>query len=220
MTRLETAILSILSAAMLMASWKHWLPFELLETFAVVTGAACVWLVVKEHLWNFPLSLISSVAFLKLFIDSRLFGDAGLQVFFLVLGVHGWYTWLYGGEKRTALRIGKADIRTVALVTALVPPLTYLLMMVLRHVKGSAPLLDSFTTILSLAGQYLSNRKLIENWYFWIVADTIYIYLYVTKSLPLTAALYFVFTAMAFAGLASWLKIYRSLAGELGAELK
>jgi nicotinamide mononucleotide transporter len=53
--------------------------------------------------------------------------------------------------------------------------------------------MDAFTTVLSLAAQYLLNRKTIENWLLWIVDDVIYIWLYIARDLRLTAVLYFVF---------------------------
>jgi nicotinamide mononucleotide transporter len=63
--------------------------------------------------------------------------------------------------------------------------------------------------VLSLAAQYLLNRKLVENWYAWIVADIFYIYLYVSRGLHLTAILYFVFLCLCVAGLVSWLRTLR-----------
>jgi len=75
-------------------------------------------------------------------------------------------------------------------------------------------LLDSFTTVLSLVAQYLLNRKYIENWYFWIVADIIYIYLYIVRDLKLTAVLYFVFLCMCVAGFVHWRRLRQEAAIE------
>jgi nicotinamide mononucleotide transporter len=74
----------------------------------------------------------------------------------------------------------------------------------LRAAGGSAPVLDAFTTVLSLAAQWLLNRKSIENWYVWITADVLYIYLYVSRGLHLTAVLYAVFLGLCIAGLVAW----------------
>ena len=60
------------------------------------------------------------------------------------------------------------------------------------------------TTAISLAAQYLLTRKYIENWYCWILADLIYIPLYVSKGLFLTAGLYALFLLMCLAGLKEW----------------
>lgn len=76
-------------------------------------------------------------------------------------------------------------------------------------VKGSAPFLDALTTTLCLAAQYLLCRKKIENWFLWITADVIYVPLYFSKSLPLTALLYAGFIILCILGLKRWTKELR-----------
>ena len=63
--------------------------------------------------------------------------------------------------------------------------------------------------MLSLAAQYLLNRKALENWLFWMTADVIYVYLYSSRGLYLTAVLYAVFLLMCVAGLRVWLRAMR-----------
>ncbi|PYV29477.1 MAG: hypothetical protein DMG09_29920, partial [Acidobacteria bacterium] len=52
--------------------------------------------------------------------------------------------------------------------------------------------------------QYLLCRKRFENWWFWIAADLVYIPLYLSRALPLTALLYAVFLGMCLAGVREW----------------
>ena len=214
MRRVEWAVLVIVSAAFLLAAVAGRLPFSLTETLGFVTGAVCVYLVVKEHIWNFPIGIANNLFFLVLFSEKRIYGDAGLQIVYVALGVHGWYSWLHGGMERKALKIEHASLKVLAISIGIVPPLTWILMEVLRRANGSAPLLDSFTTVLSLVAQYLLNRKYIENWYFWIVADIIYIYLYIVRDLKLTAVLYFVFLCMCVAGFVHWRRLRQEAAIE------
>jgi nicotinamide mononucleotide transporter len=72
------------------------------------------------------------------------------------------------------------------------------------RIGDSAPLLDALTTVMSLVAQYLLNMKRLENWLVWIVADVIYIGLYVSRGLYLTAGLYAIFIAMCVAGFLAW----------------
>jgi nicotinamide mononucleotide transporter len=180
-----------------------------LETFSVITGAACVWLTVRASAWNFPVSLVNVAAYSVVYFQARLFADAGLQVVFFVLTLAGWFQWLYGGTGRTALRVGRASRLELVIVVACVAGSTLLLSYLLNHLGGSATFFDAFTTSLSLGGQWLLNRKRVENWWLWIVADVIYVPLYTYKHLYLTAFLYAVFLAMATAGLIEWVRVWR-----------
>ena len=203
-TRFDVWLLALLGLALVVASWRRWLPLDLTETLGFVTGAICVYLVVKQSIWNFPLGIANNLFFLVLFARTRLFADAGLQIVYLALGVQGWHQWLRGGVNHSTLRVTRASARLLVVLGLLIVICTAGLMAVLRVAKGSAPLLDSFTTVLSLAAQVLLNGKKIENWYFWITADVIYIQLYISRGLHLTALLYFVFLGLCIAGLMNW----------------
>ncbi len=209
MKRFDLWIGIILGTVVIIASWQQWLPFPMTEALGFVTGAACVYLVVQQSTWNFPLGLANNLFFLVLFGQARLFGDAGLQIVYIALGVHGWYQWLHGGEHRTALRIKRVSVQLSLVLAGLIPVATWGLVLVLRQVSGAAPVLDAFTTVLSLAAQYLLNRKMLENWFVWIVADVLYIYLYIARGLQLTAVLYGVFLCLCIAGYVSWRRTLR-----------
>lgn len=89
------------------------------------------------------------------------------------------------------------------------------LMLALQAARSAAPLLDAFTTVLSLTAQYLLNRKSIENWYLWITADVLYIYLYIVRDLHLTALLYTVFLGLCLVGIWQWRRaLQREAAGQ------
>ena len=187
-------------AGLILAAGLEWLPYSLTETLGFVTGAACV----RQNIWNFPLGIANNVFFLILFVEARLYGDAGLQIVYILFGIQGWYWWLRGGANRTALQVNRARPRALFRLAGLGVLGTAGLMLALQAARGSAPFLDAFTTVLSLAAQYLLNRKAIENWYLWIAADVLYIILYITRDLHLTALLYFIFLCLCLAGLWRW----------------
>jgi nicotinamide mononucleotide transporter len=179
---------------------------QLTEWLGFITGAACVWLVVRQNVWNYPIGIANNIFFLVLFTRSRLFGDAGLQVVYMVLALHGWYMWLRGGATHTGVRIERASVRLLSVMALLLIVGTAGLTMALQAAKGASPFFDALTTALSLVAQFLQNTKKLEHWLFWIAADVFYIYLYVTRGLTLTAVLYFVFLCMCIVGLVQWRK--------------
>ncbi len=191
---------------------------SLLECASFITGALCVWLTVKQSIWNFPLGLINVATFCIVFFQSRLFADASLQVVYFALGVVGWYLWLYGGANRTPLKVARASAWELSLVCGFVAFSTLGLWKVLTTVGGSVSFWDAATTSISLGAQWLLNRKRLESWIGWIIVDVIYVPLYIYKELYLTAILYALFLLMAVMGLRAWHAAWRQIS-EIDAEV-
>ena len=205
-SRIEgTAIIGV-SLLLIAASWWRWLPLDITEALGFATGAICVWLVTKGNIWNWPIGLANNVFFAILFWKARLFADFGLQGIYFVLGIYGWWKWLRGGENHSRLPISHTTRHEWIALLVFIPVGTWGLRNLLLSINGSAPFLDALTTILCLAAQYLLCRKRIENWFFWIVADLIYVPLYFSKKLPLTGVLYAGFLFLCLVGWNRWRK--------------
>jgi nicotinamide mononucleotide transporter len=179
------------------------------ELLGFVTGAVCVVLTVRRHIANFPTGIANSAFFLVLFLSTRLWADAGLQVVYIVLSFIGWRQWLHGGELHAKLEVGRASPGKIVWLLGFVAIGTVGLTALLRQANDIAPFWDALTTSLSLAAQWLLNAKKLESWLFWIAADCIYIPLYVVKHLDLTAIVYVAFLAMSVTGLISWRRALR-----------
>jgi nicotinamide mononucleotide transporter len=183
------------------------------EILGFVTGAATVLLAVRESAWNWPVGIANNVFFLILFWKAKLYADAMLQVVYIVISVFGWWNWVRGGAGHTELPISRISGRTTSLLAVLAVAATAVLTWCLRRfTDSSTPFGDGVTTALSLAAQYMLSRKLLENWWVWMTADVIYIWLYCYKSLYLAAILYLLFLAMCVAGYTGWKKSLASRA--------
>ncbi len=204
MKKLLYTLALILSVLLLLSTWQHWIDFDLVEMFGFVSGGWTVWLTVKENIWNWPIGIINSIFFLVLFLHSRLFADSGLQIIYIILGFLGWYWWLYGGEKKTQLKVERINAKTIVALSIITVICTWPMTIYLRHINDVAPFWDALTTVLSLVAQYLLTKKIMENWPVWISVDVIYVALYGYKNLYLTAFLYFIFLCMCFRGVFEW----------------
>lgn len=200
-----TLVTSAVAAAMALRGYATWL-----EAASFVTGAVCVWLTVRENVWNFPIGLLNVATFLIVFARVGLYGDAALQILYFVLGIIGWYLWLRGGRAHATLHVSRSPRREQLIVCIASAGLAIVLWRSLRYVGGSASPWDALTTAISLASQWLLNRKRLESWIGWIIVDVIYVPLYCYKSLYLTAILYAVFLVMAFMGLRAWTLTWRT----------
>ena len=177
-------------------TWTEWL--------GAVTGLWCVWLVVREHVWNWPIGILNNLFFLVLFWESGLYADSLLQIVYAGIAVWGWWAWLHG-DRGGPLVVTRAPLARLGGSGALAALGTVGLGFILaRFTPSTVPFLDAWTTCLSLAAQYLQGRKFLESWILWITADIFYIGLYLQKGLVLTAIVYAVFLTMCLFGYRRW----------------
>ena len=182
----------------------------LFELLAFVLSVTTVALNIRQNHWAWLFAIVSSAAYGVVFFNSRLYGDAGLQLVFIVVSVWGWYSWLHGrgasatGERRM-LAVSTLDARGW-LLAGVGWALGYLVLswFLRTYTNTDVPHTDAFLTAGSLVGQVLLSRKKLENWHAWIIVDVLYVGLYVYKGLLLTGVLYALFVAMAVAGLVAW----------------
>jgi nicotinamide mononucleotide transporter len=199
-------LLTAVSVILFLASFQKWIEIGLTEVSGFITGAICVIFVVRQNIWNFPVGIANNVFFIILFLESRLYGDMALQIVYILLALLGWWQWIYGSKERSALKVSNTSVREILILFALGVILTTGLREYFIFIKDSAPFLDALTTVLSLIAQYMLNYKRIENWYVWIIADVIYVGLYIQKDLFLTAILYAIFIGLCISGLIAWRK--------------
>jgi nicotinamide mononucleotide transporter len=181
------------------------------EVLGFATGLVTVWLLVRQHILNWPLGILNVLLLMLVFWTAGLYADASLQIVYVLLGGYGWWAWLYGGERRSHLVVRKTSSTEWLWLALAGIVLTAGLWAFLAKLTGSTvPLADALTTALSLLATYGQTRKLMENWWLWIAADVIYIPLYGYKDLWLTAILYVAFMALCVLGLRAWDRALRT----------
>ncbi len=175
-----------------------------------LTGALCVWLLVKQNIWNWPIGITNNIFYIIIFYKSGLYADAGLQFVYIAISIYGWWNWLHGGLEHTELKVNLASasgmLGYMGLTAATTGALYWLLR---RYTPSTVPLADGLTVALFLTAQFMMSKKIVQNWWFWIVGDVLVIGLYIYKHLYLTSALYAFFLVMCIAGLLEWQKASR-----------
>ncbi len=162
---------------------------------------------VKPLAW--PLAIASSLLYGVLFVQSKLYGEAGLQIVFIVLAAWGWWQWLRGtGADGAALRVRRLSVRQrlqVVAATALAWPLFGLLLQ--QATDSDVPFLDALPTVASVTGQLLLGRKLVENWAVWLFVNVASVILFAVKGLWLTVLLYAIFAGLSVLGWRVWRRL-------------
>jgi len=181
-------------------------PVTWVEAVAFVMAVAMVRFNIRVNPLGGPLAIVSSLLYFALFWNSRLYGDASLQVFFALVAGWGWWQWLRGhqadGSALVVRNLGARGRAVALLLLALAWPATGLFLS--RYTDTDVPWWDAFPTAASVLGQWLLGRKYVENWPTWVAVNVVSVALFAYKGLWLTVVLYLVFIAMSFAGWRAW----------------
>lgn len=183
---------------------------SIIEIIAVLLGLANIVLIICRSVWNFPFGIAMVSLYTLIFYDAKLYSDAGLQVFFIIVNIYGWWAWgrNKGDDGDIIVRRLSAPAYA-AWIAASVTAIGGWGYFMGANTDASYPYWDASVAMLSVAGQILMTRRFVENWHWWIIVNLISIPLYLTKNLHLTAGLYGVFLALAIAGLIAWRKAER-----------
>lgn len=178
-----------------------------LEIAANGINTVSILLAGRNSLHTWWTGLVGSILFGVLFYQSQLYADATLQLFFLGTGVWGWWNWRRGSDgaplrvRSTSFGIFAGLVLIGACVTAGYGWLLH------RFTNAYAPFWDSAVLAFSVIAQGLLMARRVENWWFWLVVNTISVPLFFSRSLHITAVLYIVYWVNAVISLRHWRKL-------------
>jgi nicotinamide mononucleotide transporter len=169
----------------------------------------------KENILVYPTGIISVLIYVYLTLSTKLYADAGVNSYYFVMSVYGWYHWKDTGDDRSQIPVTTNSAKEWIITAALLVVSFITLVFVLTNVTDSdVPIWDSTTTSFAIVGMWLMARKKLENWIAWIITDLISIPLYFYKGLVLTSFQFFIFTGLAIAGYFAWKRsLEKSLLG-------
>jgi nicotinamide mononucleotide transporter len=183
-----------------------------MEWLAVVLAVGYLLLAIRQNPWCWAFAIASAALYLVLFSRAGLVMQASLQVFFVAMAIYGWRQWR-GSARREPARIGRWPLRRHAWAMAGVAAVaTVNAWLIADDGAGLVPYADAITAWGSVLATWLVARKLIENWFYWIVIDLAAAALYWSQDLHATAALYVLYTALAVRGYQAWRRDERTQA--------
>jgi nicotinamide mononucleotide transporter len=178
-----------------------------LEGIAVLFGLLSVWFAKKENILVYPTGIISVLIYVYICFFAGLYADMGINGFYFIMSVYGWYKWTHKDQGEQSLPITKNSVNQHVISVIATVVFFFILQFVLtKYTDSTVPNWDSATTAIFIVGMWLMALKKIENWIFWIIGDLISIPLYFHKGLMLTSFQFAVFLVIAILGYLEWRK--------------
>ncbi len=175
------------------------------EAAAVLLAIAYLLLAIRQNLACWPAAIASAAIYTILMYQAGLYMESALQLFYIGMAIYGWFHWSRGGSRDSQLPVTvwppAFHLPPIAAIVALSLASGYLL----DHYSAAAfPYVDSFTTWGAIVTTWMVARKVLQNWHYWFVIDSVSVYLYVQRGLYLTALLFVVYLLLILVGYRSW----------------
>jgi len=183
---------------------------EILQPVAVVTAILYLLLAIRQNIWCWFFAGVSTAIYVALFIGARLYMESALNVFYFAMAVYGWYAWYFGRSDEHEMPVSRWPLAThggaIVVVAAMSAASGYLLD---RYTDAAYPYIDSATTWGAIWATFLVARKVLENWWYWLVIDLVSIVIYWLRDLHQTSLLFVLYVVMIPFGIVSWTRSWR-----------
>ena len=180
-----------------------------LEITGFLFGVAGVWLTIRKSIWCFPVGIVNVLITAWLVYSIALFADTLQQLVYFVLLLVGWVNWSRSG-KTGQLVVSRLKTRNIIQLAFIFIAGTALMgFLFSNYSRASYPFWDSAATVICFIAQWMIAKRKIENWILWMVANPIYITLFLIKGLEWYALLSLIYFIMAVIGWNHWNRYYK-----------
>ena len=176
-----------------------------IEPAAVILAIAYLLLAVKQNISCWFAAFFSSLLYFFVMYSAGLYMEAGLQIFYCVMAVYGWTQWRVSlpNNKKFLVKTWNRNqhLKAISLIILLALSSGWALE---KFTNAALPFIDSLTTWGAIVTTYMVAKRLLENWIYWFVIDTISVFLFYSRGLFLTSILFFVYLIIIYFGYKSW----------------
>jgi nicotinamide mononucleotide transporter len=173
-----------------------------IEIIAVIFSLLSVLFAVKNNIFTWPIGIIGMTFYGIFFYQNHIWGNMCLQIPFLIQSIYGWSKWDVIQDTKVEW-LEKHDRNILAVSSFL---LTIFITFILIMTGDKSPYFDGITTSLSLIAMTLLAKRKIDTWFYWIIADVLFVVFFLNEEQYLSSITYFVFLILAITGLKQWKK--------------
>ena len=179
----------------------------ILEILGTFFGLAYIFLAAKKNVFCWGAGVIHSLLSVYLFwVYSKLYAEAILYFYYVIAGIIGWIQWTNPKTDRPFVIKVNTSTHIVFVFIGVVLSFGLYFLISLIFPDATRPLVDSFTTVFSFLATWITIRKWLSSWIYWIIIDIVSAGLYWSRDLNVYALLMIFYTVLAAYGYFSWKK--------------
>ena len=180
----------------------------IIEGVGAALAIAYLLLALKQNKLCWFAWIASSILYLYVMYQAGLYMESLLQVFYLCMGFYGLSQWTKTINNYQNTYVDLWSIGNHIFAISLVIVLSFLSGILLSNFSNAAlPFIDAFTTWGAIVASYMVAKKILENWIYWFVIDFISVFIFASRGLYFTSALFVTYLVIIYFGYKSWSKI-------------
>ena len=180
----------------------------IIEGVGAVLAIAYLLLALKQNKLCWFAWISSSILYLYVMYQAGLYMESLLQVFYLCMGFYGLSQWSKTINNNQNTYVDLWSIGNHIFAISLVIVLSFLSGTLLSNFSNAAlPFIDAFTTWGAIVASYMVAKKILENWIYWFIIDFISVFIFASRGLYFTSALFVTYLVIIYFGYKSWSKI-------------
>ena len=180
----------------------------IIEGVGAALAIAYLLLALKQNKLCWFAWIASSILYLYVMYQAGLYMESLLQVFYLCMGFYGLSQWTKTINNNQNTYVDLWSIGNHIFAVSLVIVLSFLSGILLSNFSNAAlPFIDAFTTWGAIVASYMVAKKILENWIYWFVIDFISVFIFASRGLYFTSALFVAYLVIIYFGYKSWSKI-------------
>jgi nicotinamide mononucleotide transporter len=181
-----------------------WHDTSWIELIAAGLAVAYLLLAIGQRLSCWSAAFISSVLYVWVLFSARLYMESALNAFYAAMAVYGFWQWQHG-KGGGALAVNRWPLARHALAALCIVALSLVSSFFLyRYTPAALPFPDSMVAWSSVFATFLVARKVYENWHWWLLIDSVSVYLYYTRHLYATMLLFGLYLILIVIGMREW----------------
>ena len=185
-----------------------------IEPTAVILAIIYLLLAIKQNISCWFAAFFSSLLYFFIMYSAGLYMEAWLQIFYCVMAAYGWSQWRISITDDSKFLVRTWTRTQHIKVISLIFFLAFISGLALeRFTNAALPFIDSLTTWGAIVATYMVAKKLLENWIYWFVIDSISVFLFYSRGLFLTSMLFLFYLIIIYFGYKSWTQIRDEMNG-------
>ena len=188
---------------------------DFMQIFTLITGVIYIILEIRQKNFMWVVGILTSVAAMWVFFRQGLYASFILNGYYLVTAFIGLWQWKKDSDRiesadkaetgsKDKIHLNKLSWKTLIISTIVTIAGTILLAEIMVRFENPMSYMDSAVTVLSAVATWWLVKAYLQQWWLWIIADTMSTILCATQDLWWMSILYLLYAVSAIYGLRHW----------------